>query len=60
MSKKSKRSMALSNDPRYRNRLAGETNLVDQDEPAQVNRDPEMKVLKEMNDLEGLRYENCP
>lgn len=27
-----------------------------QNEPVQVNRDPERKVLKEMNDLEGLQH----
>lgn len=52
MSKKSKRILALLNDPRYRNRLMGEVNLLDQDEPAQVVKDQEMKVLKEMNELE--------
>jgi hypothetical protein len=55
MSKKSKRILALLNDSRYRNRLVGEVNLLDQDEPAQVNRDQEMKVLNEMNELEETR-----
>ncbi len=53
MSKKSKRILALLNDPRYRHRLVGEINLLDQDEPAQVGRDQEMKVLKEMNELDN-------
>jgi hypothetical protein len=51
MSKKSKRILARLNDPRNRNRLVGEINLLDQDEPAQVGKDQEMKVLQEMNEL---------
>jgi hypothetical protein len=51
MSKRSKRILALLNDPRYRNLLVGEINLLDQDETAQVGKDQEMKVLKEMNEL---------
>lgn len=52
MSGKSKRILALLNDPRLRNRLVGEVNRLDMDEPAQVGRDQEMKVLEEMNELE--------
>jgi hypothetical protein len=52
MSRKAKRILALLNDPRNRNRLVGEINLLDQDEPAQVGKDQEMKILKEMNELE--------
>jgi hypothetical protein len=54
MSKKSKRILALLNDPRTRNRLVGEINLLDQDEPAQVGKDQEMKVLIEMNELQDF------
>lgn len=54
MSKKSKRILALLNDPRHRNRLIGDVNLIDQDAPAQVGGDQEMKILKEMNDLEAV------
>jgi hypothetical protein len=61
MSKKSKRILALLNDPRYRNRLVSEVNLLDQDEPAQVGKDQEMKVLKEMNELiDGTQTVNDP
>jgi hypothetical protein len=56
MSKKSKRILARLNDPRNRNRLVGEINLLDQDEPAQVGKDQEMTVLKEMNELQ--EFEN--
>ena len=52
MSRKAKRILALLNDPRNRNRLVGEIHLLDQDEPAQVGKDQEMKILKEMNELE--------
>jgi hypothetical protein len=52
MSAKSKRVLALLNDPRYKNRLVGEINLFDQDEPAQVGKDQEMKALIEMNELQ--------
>lgn len=56
MSKKSKRILALLNDARHRNRLIGDVNLIDQDEPAQVGGgDQEMKVLKEMNELEEFQ-----
>jgi hypothetical protein len=58
MSKKSRRILALLNDPRYRNRLVGEIHLIDQDEPAQVSKDQEIKVLKEMNELEECQNEN--
>jgi len=57
MSKKSKRILALLNDPRHRNRLMGDVNLIDQDEPAQIGGDQEMKVLKEMNELEESQRE---
>jgi hypothetical protein len=52
LSKKSKRILALLNDPRHKNRLAGEINLLDQDEPARVEQNQEMKILKEINALE--------
>jgi hypothetical protein len=34
MSKKAKRILALLNDPRHRNKLVGEVNLLDQSETA--------------------------
>ena len=55
MSKKAKRILALLNDPRYRNKVVGDINLLDQDEPAQVGKDQEMKVLKEMNELQEFQ-----
>ena len=55
MSRRAKRILALLNDPRNRNRLVGEINLLDQDEPAQVGKDQEMKVLQEMNELEQFQ-----
>jgi hypothetical protein len=58
MSAKSKRILALLNDRMYKNRLVGEINLIDQDTPAQVGKDQEMKVLKEMNELQGFENEN--
>jgi len=33
-------------------------NLLDQDEPAQVAKDQEMKVLKEMNELQDFYDDN--
>jgi hypothetical protein len=56
MSAKSRRILALLNDPRYKYRLVGEINLLDQDEPAKVGKDQEMKVLREMNELQ--QFEN--
>jgi hypothetical protein len=58
MSKKAKRILALLNDPRHKKRLMGEVNLLDQDATAQVGGDQEMKVLKEMNELEGFGDQN--
>jgi hypothetical protein len=49
MSAKSKRILALLNNPRHRNRLVGDMNLVDQDMPARVGGDKEAKSLAEMN-----------
>jgi len=43
----------------YRNRLAGEVNLLDQDESAQVGKDQEMKVLKEIDELESGEFEQA-
>lgn len=54
MSKESRRILSLLNDPKYRNRLVGDINLVDQDEPAQVGKDQEMQVSL------GLHYLFCP
>jgi|WetSurMetagenome_2_1015567.scaffolds.fasta_scaffold18861_1 hypothetical protein len=50
MSAKSKRILALLNDPRNRNRLVGEINLLDQDEPAQVGKDQEMNALEQFQE----------
>jgi hypothetical protein len=59
MSAKSKRILALLNDPRYRNCLVGKINLLDQDGPAPVGKgDQEMKVLKEMNELQEFENDN--
>jgi hypothetical protein len=59
MSAKSKRILALLNDRRYRNRLVGDVNLIDQDEPARVGGgDQELKVLKEMNELQHFENDN--
>jgi hypothetical protein len=55
MIKKSKRILARRNDPKYRNRLAREMNLLDQDESARVGGgDQEVNVLKEMNELQDF------
>jgi len=59
MSAKAKRILALLNDRRYRKHQVGEINLLAQYEPAQVGGgDQEMKVLKEMNELQDLENEN--
>jgi hypothetical protein len=58
MSKKAKRILALLNDPRHKNRLLGEINQLDQDEPAQVGKDQEMKMLEEMNELQDVENDN--
>ena len=52
MSKKAKRILALLNDPKHRARLMGDVNRADQDEPAKVGGDQEMKVLTELNAFE--------
>ena len=56
MSNKAKRILALLNDPKHRNHLVGRVNLLDQDEPAQVGKDQEIKALSEMNELQ--EFEN--
>jgi hypothetical protein len=56
MSKKSKRILALLNDPKHRASLMTGINRADQDEPARVGNDQEMKVLNEMNELQ--EFEN--
>jgi hypothetical protein len=56
MSKKAKRILALLNDPRHRNHLVGQVNLLDQGETAQVGKDQEIKALSEMNELQ--QFEN--
>ena len=40
------------NDPRHKNRLVGDMNLIDQDVPARVGGDREAKFLAEMNAFE--------
>ena len=57
MSAKSKRILALLNDPKYRQRILDNINSTHQDEDAHVhqNQDQEIKVLKEMNELEEFR-----
>jgi len=55
MSKKAKRILALLNDPKHRARVMSDVNRADQDEPAKVNGDQEMKVLKEMNELQEFQ-----
>ncbi len=52
MSKKAKRILALLNDPKHRARMMTGVNRADQDEPAQVGKDQEMKVLNEINAFE--------
>ena len=56
MSRKAKTILALLNDPRHKNRLVGEVNLLDQDEPAHMGKDQEMKILKELNELEQFDH----
>ena len=41
--------MALLNDPRHRNLLVADMNLIAQDMPARVGGDKEAKFLTEMN-----------
>jgi hypothetical protein len=52
MSVKARRILPLLNDPKHRNHLVGQVNLLDQDEPAQVGKDQEIKALSEMNELQ--------
>jgi hypothetical protein len=56
MSTKAKRILALLANQKHRNYLVGEINRADQDEPAQVGKDQEIKALSEMNELQ--EFEN--
>ena len=56
MSNKAKRILALLNDPHHRARLMTGINRADQDEPAHVGKDQEIKALSEMNELQ--QFEN--
>jgi len=42
------------NDPRHRNRLVGDINMLDQDQTAQVGKDQEIKALSEINELQDF------
>ena len=53
------RVLARLNDPRHRNHLIGDINLLDQDETARVGGgDQEMRVLNEMNELQRIQNDN--
>jgi len=52
VSKKSKRILALLNDPRHRNRLLETLNRETLDEGAPVSGGQDMTILKDMNSLE--------
>jgi hypothetical protein len=56
MSKKSRRILALLNEPKHRASLLTRINRADQDDTARVGGDQEMKVLTEMNELQ--EFEN--
>ena len=56
MSAKAKRILALLANQKHRNYLVGEINRADQDEPAHVGKDQEIKALSEMNELQ--EFEN--
>jgi hypothetical protein len=53
-----KRIPALLNDPKLKGRLLGEINKLDQDEPARIAKDQEIKVLNEMNELQDFENDN--
>ena len=54
MTDKARRILALLSDPHHRARLMTGINRADQDEPAQVKGDQEIKALSEMNELQGF------
>jgi hypothetical protein len=60
MSRKARRIFALLNDPRQKRRLLESLNKSTLDEGAApvAGGDPEMKVLKEMNELQELENDN--
>ncbi len=54
MTQKAKEILRKLRNPRYRQALLEDLNQANLDEPARVGGDQEMKVLKEMNELQGL------
>jgi hypothetical protein len=59
MSTKAKRIFAQLNEPKHKNHIVGDINLLDQDETARVGGgDQEMKVLNEMNELQQFENDN--
>jgi hypothetical protein len=54
MSKKARRILALLNDPRHRTRLLDSLNRSTLDDVGPVGGDQEIKVLKEMNEMQDL------
>ena len=60
MSKKSKRILALLNDPKHRARLleALDQSTLDEGGNSVSKGDQEMKVLKEMNELQDFENDN--
>jgi hypothetical protein len=60
VSKESRKILQLLNDPKHRNHLVCEINLLDQDDTARVGggNDREMKVLNEMNELQQFEEGN--
>jgi hypothetical protein len=56
---KAMRILALLNNPKHRNHLVGDINLLDQDDTARVGGgDQEMKALTEMNELQEFEQDN--
>jgi hypothetical protein len=54
MSPKARRILALLNDPRHRSRLLDSLNKSTLDDVGPVGGDQEIKVLKELNDMQDL------
>jgi hypothetical protein len=59
MSKKSRKILQLLNDPHHRASLMAGINRADQDEPARIGNDQEMKILNEMNELQEFENDVC-
>ena len=55
MSAKATRILALLANQKHRNYLVGEINRADQDEPAQVGKDQEIKALSKINELQNFQ-----